>query len=258
MKKLSLLLICTILLCACGKSDPKEDPFEIDKEMTISFNFGDRTGTYTGEINANGLPDGIGKFKCNKSGDNERWTYYGEWDNGHFEGNGITEWDTYSHFGFYKSDYMDGAGMYYFKDGSIKSGEFEESQLVKESVSRNFSQTSDYTYAKSWAEAAFGENAMYSEITNDKEKSTNFFQVIVPSEYTCDDVDKIMQKIKTSYVTLNLLNITYDTVSVKYISTTNKEILDIQFNLKHDGKYELSVISGDLENSKTIVSKIDS
>lgn len=162
---LSLLTICLPLsLTACGSSISLEDyttivsendslkaeieflseenqrlsdlngesnsTFVVNKNMNISFNFGDRDGVYTGLVNSDGLPDGFGQFK-NTSSVGNNWIYYGEWNNGHFNGNGITQWDAYSHMGLYEMDYMEGVGMYYFNDGSIFCGEFSQSEPVK-------------------------------------------------------------------------------------------------------------------------------
>lgn len=98
-------------------SNSQSTSFVIEQAMTISFNFGEREGFYTGTINSNGLPDGYGEFQ-NNSSDNP-WTYYGEWSDGHFSGNGITQWDESVHIGLYENDYMEGIGLRYLNDGSI-------------------------------------------------------------------------------------------------------------------------------------------
>lgn len=98
--------------------------------MSISFDFGLRSGIYTGTLNSNGLPDGFGKFE-NISDSGNNWIYYGEWTDGHFNGNGITRWDEYSHIGLYNMDYMEGPGMYSYNDGSVFCGEFNNSEAVK-------------------------------------------------------------------------------------------------------------------------------
>lgn len=88
-------LISIMLLTGCGNSG---------NEITLSLSFGERTGTYNGEVNADGLPDGQGTFtSVNDSGDS--WTYTGTFVNGHFEGEGKIEWGNgYKEIGVYHDD----------------------------------------------------------------------------------------------------------------------------------------------------------
>ena len=82
MKKLViLLLVCclSLSLAGCGK------------EMTLKLAYGDRTGTYSGDLNEQGLPHGQGKFTSTNA-EGEKWTYVGEFKNGHFDGEGKTTW----------------------------------------------------------------------------------------------------------------------------------------------------------------------
>lgn len=117
-------------------SDSRNENFVAEKNMTISFDFGNREGIYTGTVNSNGLPDGFGKFQ-NISDSGNDWIYYGEWNNGHLDGNGITQWAKYSHIGLYEMDYMEGSGMYFFDDGSIFCGEFSKSEPITSYVSES-------------------------------------------------------------------------------------------------------------------------
>ena len=81
-----------------------------DKSMTLSFYFGDRTGTYTGDL-VDGLPQGYGSFTTTNS-DGNTWTYDGEWDAGHMNGSGSTTWDDgYYEVGIYVDDAMNGYGQ---------------------------------------------------------------------------------------------------------------------------------------------------
>ena len=75
-----------------------------EKEMALSLSFGDRTGTYSGAVNEAGIPDGYGKFTATNA-DGEKWTYEGEFKNGHFEGKGQTTWENgQREIGTYKND----------------------------------------------------------------------------------------------------------------------------------------------------------
>ena len=96
MKKriLTLLLVGVLAfsLVGCGK------------QMTLNLAYGDRTGTYSGDMNEAGLPNGQGKFTTTNS-DGEEWTYAGEFKNGHFEGEGKTTWKSGQvEIGTYKDD----------------------------------------------------------------------------------------------------------------------------------------------------------
>lgn len=138
MKKLrlvALLLVC-VLIAGCGNttegsvesksetSVDSEQPNHFSGEMTISFIYGERTGTYEGEINENGLPNGTGMFKS-QSESGTPWTYSGEWKNGHWEGNGTTVWDNGSQYvGEYSNDSARGNGTYTFADGTKFVGFF--------------------------------------------------------------------------------------------------------------------------------------
>lgn len=74
------------------------------KKMTLKLSYGDRTGTYTGDLNEDGLPNGQGKFTSENT-EGEKWTYEGEFKNGHFDGEGKTTWKNGSmEIGTYKDD----------------------------------------------------------------------------------------------------------------------------------------------------------
>lgn len=114
-----LLVVLTMSGCSddpdsikANQSDPKTAESstetsvksgEYDGEITLEFVFGERTGTYKGTI-ANGLPDGYGEFTT-KSESGTKWTYKGEWEKGHFNGEGQTEWsDGSKEVGMYIND----------------------------------------------------------------------------------------------------------------------------------------------------------
>lgn len=132
-QKFFIMLFLIFILSGCSDTQSSKNlsnTFVQDENMSISFDFGLRSGIYTGTLNSNGLPDGFGKFE-NISDSGNNWIYYGEWTDGHFNGNGITRWDEYSHIGLYNMDYMEGPGMYSYNDGSVFCGEFNKSEAVK-------------------------------------------------------------------------------------------------------------------------------
>lgn len=105
--------------------------YTVDEEMTLKFSFGDRKGVYTGSLK-NGIPDGYGTFSSTTT-EEKKWTYYGEWSDGHFNGNGISEWETGSKYlGDYSNDFMHGTGVYWYEDGTFYSGEFKNGEFAEE------------------------------------------------------------------------------------------------------------------------------
>ena len=95
MKKTIAMIVMLIIACisfvGCGK------------EITLNLAYGDRTGTYSGDL-VNGIPNGKGKFTT-KNTDGESWTYEGEFKNGHFNGEGQITWESgYAEIGTYKDD----------------------------------------------------------------------------------------------------------------------------------------------------------
>ena len=97
-KKIFMLLLvfcCIFAMTGC------------DKKMTLNLAYGEREGTYSGEVNSEGLPDGNGKFTT-KNADGGEWTYEGEFKNGHFEGEGTTTW----------------------KDGGVETGTYKDDVIV--------------------------------------------------------------------------------------------------------------------------------
>lgn len=86
-----VLTLISLLLNGCSK------------KITLNLAFGEKTGTYSGEM-VNGVPDGKGKFTTTNS-EGERWTYEGEFKNGHFEGEGKITWKSGQvEIGTYKDD----------------------------------------------------------------------------------------------------------------------------------------------------------
>lgn len=91
-----MLMCAAVALTGCGSDDSGE-------EITLHLSYGDRTGSYTGDL-VDGVPDGNGKF-VTKNEDGDKWTYEGEFRNGHFEGEGKTTWENGQiEEGTYKND----------------------------------------------------------------------------------------------------------------------------------------------------------
>lgn len=86
-----VLTIISLMLSGCNK------------KITLNLAYGERTGTYSGEI-VNGVPNGKGKFTTTNA-EGGSWTYEGEFKNGHFEGEGKTTWKSGQvEIGTYKDD----------------------------------------------------------------------------------------------------------------------------------------------------------
>ena len=81
--------------------------------MTLHLSFGDMEGLYDGELNAEGLPNGQGRFSW-ETGDGVPITYEGAFRNGHFHGQGKMSWSN-GHYeeGNYVNDDLNGYGKKY-------------------------------------------------------------------------------------------------------------------------------------------------
>lgn len=142
MKKIAfVILMCLLTGCSNNHSVVTEsvvqsserlpEDYVVKREMALDFEFGERTGIYTGEIKE-GLPDGYGSFSS-KNENGEGWVYYGEWKNGHFHGNGISQWDSGAKYvGEYANDLMNGRGAYWEDDGTVQCGKFRNNEFVDE------------------------------------------------------------------------------------------------------------------------------
>lgn len=151
MKKIILLFTLTFLftltLTSCSGNNSNIDsetslhesePVSLDQsateksyvenyEITLDLSYGKRTGIYTGQIK-NGLPSGEGTFVSN-SADRVKWTYRGQWSNGHCNGQGSTIWDSgQMEIGEYINDILQGDGLALSKDGIVYKGEFINGQ----------------------------------------------------------------------------------------------------------------------------------
>ncbi len=94
-----------------------------EQEITLTFDFGERTGVYSGEMK-DGLPHGQGTFSS-QNPEGTGWVYEGGWDMGHMQGEGMTIFDTgHSEAGWYENDYLNGQGSLYQDDRPIYEGGF--------------------------------------------------------------------------------------------------------------------------------------
>lgn len=120
-KKIACALSIALLICLLGCSGSPEGKSDT---ITISFDFGERTGMYDGNVDDAGLPDGTGTFSS-QTESGASWTYVGDWDHGHWNGQGMTKWETgESYCGYYSNDELGGYGVYTYPDGSIYAGYF--------------------------------------------------------------------------------------------------------------------------------------
>lgn len=91
---LALILLCCAIFALTG----------CRRTVTINSAYGVKTGTYTGDTNEKGEPHGQGKFSSYNA-HNEKWTYEGEFKDGHFNGEGKTTWKSGAvEIGTYKDD----------------------------------------------------------------------------------------------------------------------------------------------------------
>ena len=97
-----------------------------NQQMTLQFAFGERTGTYTGEV-LDGLPHGTGSYtSANDYG--VGWTYEGEWENGHFSGQGTSTYeDGYVITGYHQNDYLNGEGKEFYRGVLRYEGTYTDS-----------------------------------------------------------------------------------------------------------------------------------
>lgn len=114
-KKLGMgiaVLLAVGTLAGCGAKTVKNE------QITLDLSFGQRAGTYTGEVNETSIPNGKGKF-VSKNSSGMEWTYEGQFKEGHFDGKGKTEWPAIGVVkeGTYKNDRLNGEGRMYKKNG---------------------------------------------------------------------------------------------------------------------------------------------
>lgn len=130
------LSACALLMPAPGSSKAPESSESAGTvsalELTLEFSYGTRTGTYTGEMK-DGLPHGQGTF-TSQNAEGGAWTYTGEWDMGHWNGHGRSEWKDGTYYeGEYRDDVYQGEGVLgnetdrwegTFQNGGILEGKY--------------------------------------------------------------------------------------------------------------------------------------
>lgn len=291
MKKLRLVaisLVCT-LMAGCGNATEDsiaarpETSVDSEKltsgsitveklnhfsgEMTITFSYGERTGTYEGEINEGGLPNGTGIF-TSQSMSGITWTYSGEWKNGHWEGNGTSIWEDGSQYvGEYSNDTARGNGTYTFSNGAKFVGVFSadydavgtyyptdgdpfEATMVNGEIFSNetkpastsfFSEKENrLTYDELYKSYRYSELKEYVQAYIDKNEVTDD-----------DDAYTILEYIDSVITFENEWNITFDEFDSKYVLFFNEAMeisisnsvkvsligthLDIKIGFRKDG-----------------------
>jgi hypothetical protein len=129
MKKLLSCMLAAFLLLGAVSFALAETVKDLD--MTLDFSFGQRTGTYTGEV-ANGLPDGQGTFSNIIDG-KVTWVHEGAWVAGHMEGQGKRTWveePAFSQQGTFSDDLLNGLGRTFYGGVLFQSGTFENGGLI--------------------------------------------------------------------------------------------------------------------------------
>lgn len=140
----AIALSC-LLLAGCG--GPKTVS---NQQMTLNLSYGDRSGTYTGEVNDQNVPNGKGKFTT-KNTQGEPWYYEGHFENGHFDGEGKTVWTNsgQEQTGTYKNDRLNGKGKFVSKNHPENNyeGNFEGGLPALDTVPMNQEVSyADWTY----------------------------------------------------------------------------------------------------------------
>lgn len=135
MKKYALLL-CTLLafvVSGCGAKTVNE------KQITLNLAYGDRSGTYTGEVNDKDIPNGKGKFTTKNSSGNV-WYYEGQFKDGHFVGKGKVTWATGQiEEGTFDKDRLNGKGIKTYKENGKETkyeGNFIAGYPMKEKIAK--------------------------------------------------------------------------------------------------------------------------
>lgn len=125
------IVIISTLFTACGNSVS-------NKQMTLDLSYGQRSGTYSGEVNKDGLPNGKGKFES-QNPEGQKWIYDGEFKNGHFEGQGtnIIIATKQKEMGTFSNDELNGQGKLYLNDQLYYEGNFENGLPMLDSVGLN-------------------------------------------------------------------------------------------------------------------------
>lgn len=140
MRKVLIGLITLLLIVsasACSLIPGNSGDAVKDKEVTLTLSFGEVTGIYSGTI-ADGLPQGKGVLIV-KGDVNSGWTYDGEWQKGHFEGNGKLSWDDgFRQEGTFQNDALNGQGKEYLDDNLLYEGNYADSNYDGQGTLTNY------------------------------------------------------------------------------------------------------------------------
>lgn len=165
---LGLCLCLAFSLVGCGGGS---------SEITLDLAFGERTGTYSGDL-VDGIPNGEGEFTT-KNDAGEEWTYEGSFKNGHFEGEGKTTW----------------------KSGQIEIGTYKDDIIVPMNgteLKRFYATPEDYKnhcveiIGVVFTAPEYDENGVYLQMWGDIKNSNNNIIVYIPdTEFEVHEGDYI-------------------------------------------------------------------
>lgn len=128
-----LSILSLLIISGCG--GPKKVN---NQQITLHLAYGDRAGTYTGEVNDQNTPNGKGSFTT-KSSEGIEWTYEGQFKDGHMEGKGKKVWKGIgqSEEGTYSNDLLNGQGKRTYKHNgqpTVYEGNFIASFPAKNEI----------------------------------------------------------------------------------------------------------------------------
>ena len=155
MRKLFSYVLAAFLLFGTVSFALAEEVKDLD--MTLNFSFGQRTGTYTGQV-VDGLPDGQGAFS-NIADGQVTWVYEGTWVAGHMEGQGkrtLVQEKALVQQGFYSGDALNGGGSTSYNGALLQSGLFEDGSFVYGNV---YTDTGDKYFTGDFADGLMVESA---------------------------------------------------------------------------------------------------
>ncbi|MBC3803634.1 hypothetical protein GH808_04200 [Acetobacterium fimetarium] len=134
---MAITLMLVVSACSSMPGSAKSADKVTDKEMTLTLSFGEKTGTYTGEL-VDGLPQGKGTF-TSENGSGIGWSYEGEWEKGHMQGSGETVYDSgFKETGVYQNDELNGAGKEYWDDQLFYEGNYKNNQYDGQGTLTNY------------------------------------------------------------------------------------------------------------------------
>lgn len=239
-KMVTLWVLCCFLFVGCGD----------EKEITLNLSYGERTGTYSGEL-VDGVPNGEGTF-TSENEEGEEWTYEGEFKNGHFEGKGKVTWE----------------------NGHIEEGTFKDDVIVpikgKElktlfTTPENFKNNCIEVIGKVFAEPEYDEDGVGIQIFADYKNHENGLLVIIPDkdfEVENGDYVKIVGIVGDVYEGQNIFGNTlsfptvvakeYSVLSYKDATAPTKKTIDVNETQTQLG-YSITVQKVELAETETRV-----